>query len=86
VEKAQPQIGQWAADGFADRDGDAFFSTIVDLERAIPEIQRKIGIFAADPEMSPWNVGKFTKEFNRLGTPKPTRPGQESKTWKVMER
>ena len=77
VEKAQPQIGQWAADGFADRDGDAFFATIGDVDRAVPEIQRKIGIFAADPEMSPWNVGKFTKEFNRLGQPRATRPGQQ---------
>jgi hypothetical protein len=76
VQKAQPQIGQWVADGFADRDGDAFFSTIEDVEKAIPEIQRKIGIFAADPEMSPWNVGKFTKEYNRLGVAKQQRPGQ----------
>ena len=75
----------WVADGFADRDGDAFFASITDLEKAIPEIERKITLFAADATMSPWNVGKFTKEFNRLGV-KQERRGETARIVPIVER
>lgn len=34
------------------------------------ELERKIAIFAKDPDMQPWTMAKFVDKYNSLGLPK----------------
>ena len=76
VEKAQPEHGMWAPDTFAHENASRLLLGLGDTQRAMPELERKIAIFAADPEMQPWTVKKFCDHYNGIGHAKGARPGQ----------
>ena len=76
VEKAQPGHGMWAPDTFAQENASRLLVGLGDTAKAMPELERKIGMFAADPEMQPWTVKKFCDQYNGIGHEKPGRAGQ----------
>jgi hypothetical protein len=75
VEKAQPKAGMWAPDTFAQENASRLLVGLGDAAKAMPELERKITLFAADPEMQPWTVKKFCDKYNGIGHAKPI-PGQ----------
>jgi hypothetical protein len=59
---------------FAAKEGREFLEGFGDqLEEALEAIESGIELFAKDASMSPWTVAKFSREFNGLGKPKPSR-------------
>ena len=70
VEKHQPQAGMWHGGPFGARDADELLRGFGDAAKATPEIERKIALFAADPDMQPWTVKKFCEKYNGIGLPK----------------
>jgi hypothetical protein len=60
----------WAAEPFAIKTADEFLRSIGDIEKSLPELERKIALFAADPDMQPWTVKKFCEKYNGIGLPK----------------
>jgi hypothetical protein len=70
IERAQPQAGRWLPGRFSTKDADKFFRDLGDVETALPEIERKIQLFADDPDMQPWLVAKFVDNFMAIGQPK----------------
>lgn len=76
VEAAQPKNGMWAPDTFAQENASRLLVGLGDAAKAMPELERKIGLFAADPEMQPWTVKKFCDQYNGIGHDKPGRAAQ----------
>jgi hypothetical protein len=76
VERAQPKAGMWAPDTFAQENASRLLVGLGDAAKAMPELERKIGLFAADPEMQPWTVKKFCDKYNELGLPRKKKPGE----------
>lgn len=70
VEKAQPQNGRWLPGRFAAKDADECIRKLGDIEAALPELERKIELFAQDPDMQPWTVAKFADKYNAIGLTK----------------
>jgi hypothetical protein len=70
VENAQPQNGRWLPGRFAAKDADECIRKLGDIEAALPELERKIELFAKDPDMQPWTVAKFADKFNAIGLPR----------------
>jgi hypothetical protein len=70
VRREQPQVGLWAPARFDYRDSQKFLASIDDVEAALPEIERKIELFAKDPDMQPWTMAKFVDKYNAIGLPK----------------
>lgn len=70
VRREQPQAGLWAPGRFAAKDAQQFLAAIEDIEPALPELERKIALFAKDPDMQPWTVAKFVDRYNSIGLPK----------------
>ena len=66
----QPGASTWAAEPFAAKTADEFLRSLGDIEKAMPELERKVALFAADPDMQPWTVRKFCERFNEIGMPK----------------
>ena len=85
VESAQPENGMWAPDTFAQENASRLLVGLGDVAKAMPELQRKIGQFAADPEMRPWTVKKFCDAFNGIGKPKAAAPGKAKRvSWPAL--
>ena len=76
VEKAQPKGGPWAPDTFAEENASRLLVGLGDLDKAMPGLEKKIALFAADPEMQPWTVKKFCDNYNGIGLPKRRKPGE----------
>jgi hypothetical protein len=36
----------------------------------LPDLERRIELFAKDPDMQPWTVKKFCEKYNGIGLPK----------------
>jgi hypothetical protein len=70
IERAQPQAGRWVPGRFSDKDAQKHLRDIGDVEAAIPELERKIELFAKDPDMQPWSMAKFCDKYNAIGLPK----------------
>jgi hypothetical protein len=79
VERAQPKGGPWAPDTFAEENASRLLMGLGDLEKAMPDLERKIVLFSADPEMQPWTVKKFCDNYNGIGLPKIRKPGEMGK-------
>lgn len=76
VERAQPEHGMWAPDTFAQENASRLLVGLGDAAKAMPELERKIALFADDPEMQPWTVKKFCDQYNGIGHAKPNKTGQ----------
>lgn len=71
VEREHPENGMWNPGGsFAYKEAQDFLAGFADIEAALADIEKRIGIFAKDPAMSPWTVAKFSRNYNGLGQPK----------------
>lgn len=70
IHREQPQAGMWVPGRFSSRDADKLLSDLGDVEKALPEIERKIDLFAKDPDMQPWTMAKFVDKFNAIGLAK----------------
>lgn len=70
IERAQPQAGRWIAGRFSDRDAGKLLRELGDIETALPELERKIALFAQDPDMQPWSMAKFCDKYVAIGLPK----------------
>lgn len=67
IEREQPQLGFWVPGRFSTKDAEKFLRDLGDIEKALPEIERKIELFSRDPNMQPWTVAKFVDQFNAIG-------------------
>lgn len=70
IQREQPQNGQWIPGRFSYADAQKLFRDLGDAEKAIPELERKIELFAKDPDMQPWTMAKFVDKYNAIGLPK----------------
>jgi hypothetical protein len=70
IEREQPQAGRWIPGRFSTKDADKLLADIGDVEVQLPEIERKIELFAKDPDMQPWSMAKFCDKYVALGLPK----------------
>jgi FtsZ-interacting cell division protein YlmF len=68
--EARPNAKMWAAEPLAYKNAEEFLRYIGDVQKALPDIERRIAIFAADPDMQPWTVKKFCTQYNGIGLPK----------------
>jgi hypothetical protein len=66
----------WAPDTFAEENAGRLLRGLGDVEKAMPGLERKIALFAADSEMQPWTVKKFCDSYNGIGLPKRRKPGE----------
>lgn len=66
----RPEACPWLPGRFAAKDADECIRKLGDIEAALPVIERKIELFAKDPDMQPWTVTKFVDKFNAIGLPK----------------
>jgi hypothetical protein len=66
----QPNASMWAAEPLATKNADEFLRSLGDVEKALPDLEKRIAIFAADPDMQPWTVKKFCEKYNGIGLPK----------------
>jgi hypothetical protein len=69
VEK-QPNAKMWAAEPLATKNADEFLRSLGDVEKSLPDLERRIELFAKDPDMQPWTVRKFCEKYNGIGLPK----------------
>ena len=76
VEREQPKAGMWAPDTFAQENASRLLVGLGDLQKAMSGLERKIALFAADPEMQPWTVKLFCDRYNGIGLPKRRKPGE----------
>jgi len=60
----------WGSEPLATMNADQFLRSLGDVEKALPDIERKIALFASDPDMQPWTVKKFCEKYNGIGLPK----------------
>jgi hypothetical protein len=91
IQREQPQVGMWIPGRFSYKDADKLFGDLGDVPKALPEIERKIELFAKDPSMQPWTVAKFVDKFNEIGLrklefgrapqPEPARRTTAVKEW-----
>lgn len=70
IQREQPQAGMWIPGRFSHKDADKLLSDLGDIEAALPELERKIELFAKDPDMQPWTMAKFVDKYNSIGLPK----------------
>lgn len=70
VRREQPQLGYWLPGRFSYNDAQQMLAQLGDIEAALPVIERKIELFAKDPDMQPWTMAKFVDKFNAIGLPK----------------
>ena len=70
IEREQPQAGRWIPGRFSTKDADKLLGDLGDVESALPEIERKIELFAKDPDMQPWSMAKFVDKYVSIGLPK----------------
>lgn len=70
VRREQPQVGLYAPARFDYRDAQKFLANLGDVEAALPDVERKIELFAKDPDMQPWTIAKFVDKYNSIGLPK----------------
>ena len=68
--ESRPNASMWGAEPLATMNADQFLRSLGNVEKALPEIERKIALFAADPDMQPWTVKKFCEKYNGIGLPK----------------
>jgi hypothetical protein len=66
----QPNAKVWAAEPMAPKNADEFLRSLGDVEKALPDIEKRIDLFAADPDMQPWTVRKFCEKYNGIGLAK----------------
>jgi hypothetical protein len=76
VEREQPKAGMWAPDTFAQENASRLLVGLGDLQKAMSGLERKIALFASDPEMQPWTVKLFCDRYNGIGLPKRRKPGE----------
>ena len=81
VEKAQPTHGMWAPDTFAQENASRLLVGLGDVQGAMPELERKIGLFAADLQMQPWTVKKFCDQYNGIGHERQTSGQPKRGRW-----
>jgi hypothetical protein len=84
VQKAQPQIGHWIPGRFSTSDANKLLSDLGDIEAALPEVEKKIQLFAVDPGMAPWTIARFVDQFNVIGQPR--QPSQTGKPIRMQAR
>jgi hypothetical protein len=68
--EAQPMAKMWAAEPLAAKNADEFLHSLGDVKKALPDLERRIELFAKDPDMQPWTVKKFCEKYNGIGLPK----------------
>lgn len=70
VEREQPEVGLWVPGRFSDRDAEKLLRDLGNIQAALPELERKIALFAKDPDMQPWSMAKFCDKYTAIGLPK----------------
>jgi hypothetical protein len=70
IQREQPQNGQWVPGRFSYKDAQKLLADLGDVEKVLPELERKIELFAKDPDMQPWTMAKFVDKYNAIGLPK----------------
>jgi hypothetical protein len=86
IQREQPQAGLWIPGRFSTSDADKMIRDLGDIEAALPVLERKIDLFAKDPDMQPWTVAKFVDKFNGIGLAKldfgrARKPSEEPTIW-----
>ena len=70
IQREQPQVGHWIPGRFSYKDAQKLLDDLGDIEKALPELERKIDLFAKDMDMQPWTMAKFVDRYNAIGLPK----------------